>query len=139
MYLLDVNVLLALVLGDHVFHEVARHWFVANREKPFATCAITESGLVRLLMNPAINPNAADADSALEILNRIHDHPMHRYINALPSIRDAMISVHLRKTKGYRQITDAYLVGVAQVNQGKLLTADRKIEQYFGREHVELI
>jgi uncharacterized protein len=51
--LLDVNVLVALFDPDHVHHEAAHGWFAANRAAGWATCPLTENGLIRVLSNPA--------------------------------------------------------------------------------------
>lgn len=40
-WLLDGNLLVALAIDTHEFHERARRWFDAQTE-PFATCAVTE-------------------------------------------------------------------------------------------------
>ena len=51
--LLDVNVLVALFDPDHIHNEAAHNWFSANRQGGWATCPITENGLVRILANAA--------------------------------------------------------------------------------------
>ncbi|WP_341350368.1 PIN domain-containing protein [Mycolicibacter algericus] len=47
--LLDANVLVALLVGDHVHHRPAGRWLSANGSG-FATCPITQGSLVRLLL-----------------------------------------------------------------------------------------
>ena len=47
-HLLDGNVLVALVVGDHVHHERTVQWFGPGRA--FATCPITQGTLVRFLV-----------------------------------------------------------------------------------------
>ncbi len=51
--LLDVNVLLALFDPDHIHHEAAHRWFARSRESGWASCPLTENGVVRILSNPA--------------------------------------------------------------------------------------
>jgi predicted nucleic acid-binding protein len=51
--LLDVNVLVALFDPVHVHHEAAHKWFGQNRKSGWATCPLTENGMVRVLSNPA--------------------------------------------------------------------------------------
>lgn len=43
-YLLDVNVLIALIDPAHVQHDAVHEWFGKVRHKAFATCPITENG-----------------------------------------------------------------------------------------------
>ena len=45
--LLDLNVLVALSWLSHIHHEAAHHWFKKERKYGWATCPITQSGLVR--------------------------------------------------------------------------------------------
>ena len=51
--LLDVNVLVALFDPDHVHHDLAHDWFADHRSRGWATCPITENGVIRVLANPA--------------------------------------------------------------------------------------
>jgi predicted nucleic acid-binding protein len=68
--LLDVNVLVALFDPDHVHHDAAHEWFAANRAGGFATCPLTENGLVRILSNAAYT----DAhESPAAVLRRLED------------------------------------------------------------------
>ena len=46
--LLDANVLIALLVDDHVHHQAAENWFV-GMTGDFATCPITQGSLTRLL------------------------------------------------------------------------------------------
>jgi uncharacterized protein len=47
--LLDANVLIALLVDDHVHHVAAENWF-AGTSGNFATCPVTQGSLVRLLI-----------------------------------------------------------------------------------------
>jgi predicted nucleic acid-binding protein len=47
--LLDANVLIALLVEDHVHHAHAESWFVAS-SVGFATCPVTQGSLMRLLI-----------------------------------------------------------------------------------------
>ncbi len=51
-YLLDVNALVALCLGDHEFHERVSAWvngFAVAGHYELMTCSITELGFLRIL------------------------------------------------------------------------------------------
>lgn len=43
--LLDVNVV-ALFQPEHVHHDLAHDWFAAHRRDGWATCPVTEAGVV---------------------------------------------------------------------------------------------
>lgn len=139
MRLLDVNVLLANSLELHEHHLAVRSWFQRNPTQMFATCALTETSLLRLLMNPAINEAPIDAETGIELLKRLHRHPQHRFLEQLPGPSDHVLAGSLARVHGYRQMTDAYLVGLALSNGGKLATFDRNLAEFSGAEAIEVI
>ncbi len=79
IYLLDVNVLLALRYVDHVHHERAARWIQSLRTKKheaplLATCAITELGFVRIATSSAgFAPAVSQARSDLMRLKETAD------------------------------------------------------------------
>ena len=63
--LLDANVLIALVDPRHVHHELAHRWFAGSAPGAWATCPITENGVVRIMAQPTYpNPQPAAAVAA---------------------------------------------------------------------------
>jgi len=56
--LLDANVLIALLVEDHVHHGAAENWFV-GMSGDFATCPITQGSLIRLLIREGQSASAA--------------------------------------------------------------------------------
>ncbi len=108
--------LVALVTEGHVHHELAQRWFAACGA-PFATCAITQGTLLRLLIQLAGQSPA----SAAEVLRLLMAHPLHRFWPCdLP-----YLSVDWRGVVGHRQVTDAYLAALARHHGGKLASLDR--------------
>jgi len=51
-FLLDVNVLIALVDGDHMHHEAAHRWFEAVGRHSWAICPLNENGVLRIVGDP---------------------------------------------------------------------------------------
>jgi hypothetical protein len=49
MYLLDVNILIALADPNHIHHGRARGWFLSEHREAWATCPLTENGFIRIL------------------------------------------------------------------------------------------
>jgi predicted nucleic acid-binding protein len=47
--LLDVNVIVALIDPTHVAHDAAHGWFEAVGRRDWATCPLTENGVIRRL------------------------------------------------------------------------------------------
>ena len=113
--LLDTNVLIALVVADHVHHGVAEDWFTSV-EEDFATCPITEGGLLRMLIRGG--QTAADA---VAVLGAVAESERHEFWpDAIP-----YPGVALNGVLGHRQVTDAYLAQLARTHRGRLATFDR--------------
>jgi toxin-antitoxin system PIN domain toxin len=124
--LLDVNVLVALFQPDHVHHELAHDWFAENRQGGWATCPVTETGLVRLLANPRVHVGGIAVSAVLERLRRLQSDPTHQWWEANVSFADAAL-FQLMAIQGHRQVTDVYLAGLAHSRGGKLVTFDRAV------------
>jgi uncharacterized protein len=117
--LLDANVLIALLVGDHVHHEVAEDWF-ADMNAKFATCPITQGSLIRLLIR-----EGQSAVSALAVLGRTVASPRHEFWPDELSYAD----VPAPGMVGHRQVTDAYLAQLARARGSRLATFDRAMAQ----------
>ena len=57
VYLLDINVLLALLDPIHVNHQKTNAWFARKGKKAWATCPLTENGVMRIASHP-VYPNS---------------------------------------------------------------------------------
>lgn len=125
-HLLDVNVLVALFDPDHVHHEAAHEWFSHHRGGGWATCPITENALVRILSNPAYSRAEHRADDIRRRLEIFLASGHHAFWPDDISIADPR-AFHLARLAGHRQVTDAYLVGLALHHGGRLATFDRAI------------
>jgi uncharacterized protein len=112
--LLDANVLIALVVSEHVHHDAAAEWLSAS-DATFATCPLTQGTLIRFLLRTG-QPAAVARDvvSAVESANRHEFWP--------DSISFA--EVEIDGVVGHRQVTDAYLAQLARIRNGQLATLD---------------
>jgi hypothetical protein len=124
--LLDVNLLVALFDADHVHHEVAHDWFADHRANGWATCSVTETGVVRVLA--ATRGGAAPARPAdlVERLQRFCSSGHHTFWPHSVSLRDENV-FRPSFVRGHSQITDVYLLGLAVRMGGCLATFDRTI------------
>src|SRR5262249_24243127 len=107
--LLDVNLLIALFDSEHVHHDVAHDWFADHRANRWATCSITENGLVRVLSTPSYHGGAVRSADALERLRIFSDSDDHTFWDRTVSLRDGRI-FYAPALSGYRQLTDIYLL-----------------------------
>ncbi|MBN1171132.1 MAG: PIN domain-containing protein [Micromonosporaceae bacterium] len=113
--LLDANVLIALLVANHVHHEAAEEWLV-SLEGRFATCPITEGSLVRLLLR-----EGQTAEAAKGAVAGLADHPRHEFWPDDVSYH----GVQMQGVIGHRQVTDAYLAQLARSRNGRLATFDQ--------------
>ena len=116
VHLLDGNVLYALIDEAHVHHAPARAWF-SSLSGGFATCPITQGTLVRLVMRLG----GHGVEQALALLAVVTAHAKHYFWpDTLPYDK-----VRWHGVMGHRQVTDAYLAGLARHHRGKLVSFDR--------------
>jgi toxin-antitoxin system PIN domain toxin len=142
-FLLDVNVLVALFWPLHRLHPIAMRWFARNARRGWATCPFTQAGLVRLVSNAAVSGLVVSPQDAVGLLAENLTHPHHRFWPDDISFQEA-IAPFTDRLVGYRQVTDAYLLGLAIHHGGRLATLDRGAlsllpEASPHREHVEFI
>lgn len=112
-YLLDANVLISLTVVEHEHHGRAGRW-LAGVDR-FAVCPVVEGALMRFLVRLGERPATAEA-----VLRAVAEHPRAVFWPADLSYRD----VDLTMVHGHRQVTDAYLVSLAQSHGGALATLD---------------
>lgn len=124
--LLDINVLVALFDPDHIHHELAHDWFADNHASGWATCPITQNGLIRVLSNPRYGSPSSSLRSVREGLRRFLSSKHHEFWSDEISLCDDTL-FDVTAMVGHRQITDVYLVGLAKRRRGHLVTFDRSI------------
>jgi uncharacterized protein len=113
--LLDANVLIALLIDDHVHHAAAEDWFVGLSGN-FATCPATQGSLMRLLIG-----EGQPASLAQDLLIGISAHPRHEFWPDDVPYTD----VPAQAIVSPRQVTGAYLAQLARTHGGRLATFDQ--------------
>ena len=131
-FLPDVNVLIALHTPSHSSFGIVQRWFRSKGAENFSTCAITQSGFVRISAQIALEENVG-FEGAKIALDALITQPGHAlwpmdigYLKATAPFE--------RRIHGHRQITDAYLLGLVLHHNGKLATLDRAILHLAGTE-----
>lgn len=122
-YLLDTNVLIALLWPSHERHVDVVNWFARHRARGWATCPITEAGFVRIVANPAFSRDAVSPREAASVLAANTASPEHRF---WPDEADFSTATAFAGGRliGHNQVTDAYLLGLALHRGGILATLD---------------
>lgn len=123
--LLDVNVLISLLDSDHVDHDRARTWIETEADSGWASCAITQNGLVRVISQPRY-PSPISAMRAVALLARACDTPWHEFWPCDVSLLSGD-EINASRLHSHRQITDAYLLALAVKHDGRLVTFNRAV------------
>ncbi len=121
--LLDVNVLVALLVPEHQHHAIAVNWFSGEAASGWATCAVTELGVIRVcaqLTGGRWSPEA----TADRLLMLMISNP--RYVWWPDTVSPAVLP-EVRSATGAKHVTDRYLLGVARRNGGQVITFDRAL------------
>ena len=125
-FLMDVNVLIALADPVHVQHDQAHDWFARVGRKSFATCPITENGLLRIVGHPKY-PNSPGAPSAVtKTLAALRSMPGHEFWADKISIADSSC-IDAALLSSHAQVTDSYLLALAKAHGGRLASMDRRL------------
>lgn len=140
-YLLDVNILIALIDDRHVMHDRAHEWFDQTGGQQWLTCPITETGLVRILGNPKYGNGPIGPERTLASLNTLVARGNHGFIPDSVSLRDGAL-FDFQRLRNTRHLTDMYLLVLAHVHAAVLVTFDSRIDPGLaglGHESLHLI
>lgn len=125
-FLLDINVLIALIDPAHVQHDRAHEWFAATGRQTWATCPLTENGVLRIVGH-ARYPNSPGTPAAVaQLLTALCALPGHEFWSDDITLLDA------KRVDGSRlldsaQVTDSYLLALASAHGGQLATFDQRL------------
>jgi uncharacterized protein len=124
--LLDVNVLVALSDPGHVHSGEAHRWLAHNRKDGWATCPLTLNGCIRILSNPRYSSKKQSPEEIAILLRDACSAPDHHFWPDSVSLLDESL-FQMSMVGGHQKVTDAYLLGLAVRNHGRLATFDRSI------------
>lgn len=125
-YLLDVNVLIALLDPAHVQHDTAHAWFERTGQAAWATCPLTENGVLRIVGHPKY-PNTPGVPAVVaSLVAQLRAHPGHTFWPDNVSLLDPQ-QVDPSRLLSVAQLTDTYLLALARLHDGKLASFDRRL------------
>ncbi len=125
-FLLDVNVLIALIDPAHAAHDAGHVWFEKLTGDAWAICPLTENGVIRILGNPKYPGALGSLAEVADIVAR------HRTLSGYVFWPDDISLVgaeHVARDRLFAagQVTDTYLLALAVAHQGRLATFDRRL------------
>ncbi len=125
-YLLDVNVLIALIDPAHVRHDQAHEWFGAEGRLAWATCPLTENGVLRIVGAARYPTSPGSPAVVAELLAVFCDLEGHAFWPDDLTLLDSRL-VNCDRLLDSSQVTDTYLLALAAAYGGKLATFDRHL------------
>ncbi len=132
--LCDVNYLLALVTDRHAHHSVAVHRFGEIPKGEAIVCRIAQTGLLRLLNNPAVMREDVLETSACWKMwqTLLDDERIHFSAAEPPGLDTAFEKMTTGRTFTPRLWTDAYLAAYALTASLTVVTFDKGFRQFPG-------
>lgn len=125
-HLLDVNVLIALIDPAHVGHDAAHRWFAAEGHADWATCPLTENGVIRIVGHPKYPNTPGSPVAVAAIVARLRELPGHVF---WPDDISLVGADHVDAAQVLTpvQVTDTYLLALTVAHGGRLATFDRRL------------
>lgn len=125
-FLLDINVLVALIDPAHVGHDTAHRWFKDTAGESWATCPLTENGVIRIVGHSKYpgSPGSPAAVAGIVVsLRRLSGHVF--WPDDISLVGEEFVDPGQILTSA--QVTDTYLLGLAVARKGVLATFDRRL------------
>lgn len=131
--LLDLNVLIALTDDDHQHYERGWAWLRSSGQQSWGICPLTEAGYVRVTTNPAAHSGARTLAKSSAVLRELMREPGYCFWSITESWT-TLTAAFSDRIFGHRQVTDAYLLGMAIKENGVLVTFDKGLKYMAGAE-----
>ena len=123
-YLLDVNVIIALLDPEHENHERAHAWFDSGGAEAWLSCPTTQNGVLRIVTNPRYS-NTQPMSVVIDSLTSLVLTPGHTFVADSMTLLGSQTDRDRLVASG--QVTDTYLLGLAVMNEAMLATFDRRL------------
>jgi uncharacterized protein len=125
-FLLDVNVLISLIDPAHIQHDRAHEWFAQFGKKSWASCPLTENGVLRIVGHSRYPSSPGTPAAVAELMTSFLALPGHEFWPDDVTLFDRG-RVHSDRLLSSGQVTDAYLLALAAAHGGQLATFDRNL------------
>jgi toxin-antitoxin system PIN domain toxin len=138
-YLVDLNVILAILAWKHDHHARALAWFDRLAAGRTGLCRIVQLGVVRLLGNPSVlGKDAISAEHAWAVVGELLEDERLDFLAEPEGLDRALAPLLNYAGPTGKLVTDAYLAAFAIASKRQLVTFDRGFTQFRGLD-VELL
>ncbi|WP_218022448.1 TA system VapC family ribonuclease toxin [Nocardia amamiensis] len=127
MILIDVGVWLAALWGRHIHHETAARWFDRQTDN-LLLCRVTQTGLLRLLSNPAVmGADVVSRSAAWRIVDELCEDERTLWADEPAELDAVFRAFSARDDNSHKLWTDDYLAAFSQTSGADMATLDRKL------------
>ncbi|HUG69654.1 MAG TPA: TA system VapC family ribonuclease toxin [Pirellulaceae bacterium] len=131
MYLLDVNVWLALAFDRHRHHEAASHWFSIAPEDSCLFCRLTQISFLRLATTPQVMAeDVLTLNAAWLAYDALRNDTRVAYADEPNGLQPVWRGYSQHRTFSPKVWNDAYLAAFASAADFELVTFDRGLQSY---------
>jgi toxin-antitoxin system PIN domain toxin len=124
----DVNVWLALLTVDHVYHVAAKHWWNERTSRSILFCRLTQMGLLRLLTTSAVmNGKPLSMSAAWRAYDRVFSDERVTFVAEPPDIEAAFRDLTSGSSSSPKAWADAYLTALARHVGARIVTFDKAL------------
>lgn len=140
MNVIDVNVLVAMFLGDHVHHDSATQWWagVADEGASITVPDLVWVGFVRLVTNNRVVTTPATFEQARAFVEAVSAQPSYLAYGTDPAILRGFAQIGSQARARGDLVTDAYIAACATVYGAAVVTFDRDFRKFDGVRVIEL-
>lgn len=128
--LLDINVWLALVDGNHVFHQAAESYWNEQTVERIAFCRVTMLGFLRLSTQPRVLSRPLLPVEAWGAYRSFIALPEVRFLAEADGLERQFETLTLRSTRPPSIWTDAYLAAFAISSGSRLVSFDSDFHSF---------
>jgi toxin-antitoxin system PIN domain toxin len=125
-FLLDINVLIALIDPAHIQHDRAHDWFASSGRQAWATCPLTENGVLRIVGHPRYPSSPGTPAAVAELMTELRGLSGHEFWPDDLTLFDDQ-RVDTARLLDSAQVTDSYLLALSAAHGGRLATFDRRL------------
>ncbi|MGL5002426.1 MAG: TA system VapC family ribonuclease toxin, partial [Casimicrobium sp.] len=123
--LYDVNILLALFDPYHLKHEAALQWHEMHGGRGWASCPLTQNGLIRIMSQPKYMNPQSTRDLIAVVAEFARDATHEFWPDSISLADENIIDPNVALSPA--MLTDVYLLALAVKNGGRLITLDSRI------------
>lgn len=128
MILVDINVWVPALWRHHPKHREATTWLDSQSDEELLFCRVTELGLLRMLVNPAVvGSDAMTRRQAWDVLLKLQHDPRVRFLQEPQGLAPLWMAFSKRDDRSHKLWTDDYLAAFAQAAHAGLVTFDRSM------------